>query len=87
MGEEENSRGGKQIKALAARELARYREAEGGAEAEELTGDRKIMLDKLMDQDEEEPEVGENLYRCTSFAKLVLVNSFLVKTPVRCRHS
>ncbi|XP_013870822.1 beta-catenin-like protein 1 isoform X1 [Austrofundulus limnaeus] len=55
-GEEENSRGGKQIKALAARELARYREAEGGAEAEELTGDRKIMLDKLMDQDEEEPE-------------------------------
>ncbi|XP_017266656.1 beta-catenin-like protein 1 [Kryptolebias marmoratus] len=58
-GEEDNSRGGKQMKGLAARELARYREAEGGAdmrETEELTGDRKIILDKLMDQDEEEPE-------------------------------
>lgn len=63
-GEEDNSRGGKQIKGLAAKELARYREAEGGAEmreTEELTGDGKMMLDKLMDEVEEELEVG-NIY-------------------------
>ncbi|XP_037540306.1 beta-catenin-like protein 1 [Nematolebias whitei] len=58
-GEEDNSRGGKQIKGLAAKELARYREAEGGAEmreTEELTGDGKMILDKLMDEVEEELE-------------------------------
>ncbi|XP_022613222.1 beta-catenin-like protein 1 [Seriola lalandi dorsalis] len=62
-GGEEDSRGGKQQKGLGARELARYREVaagiEGGLEmreTEELTGDKKKILEKLMDQDEEEPE-------------------------------
>ncbi|XP_068588644.1 beta-catenin-like protein 1 [Cebidichthys violaceus] len=61
-GGNEDSRGGKQQKGLSARELARYREAagmEGGGEmrdTEELTGDKKRILEKLMDQDEEEPE-------------------------------
>uniref|UniRef100_A0A8C6PFC9 Beta-catenin-like protein 1 n=1 Tax=Nothobranchius furzeri TaxID=105023 RepID=A0A8C6PFC9_NOTFU len=58
-GEDDNSRGGKQLKGLGARELARYREAEGGAEmreTEEITEDRKMILEKLMDQDGEEPE-------------------------------
>uniref|UniRef100_A0A8C4ISS8 Catenin beta like 1 n=1 Tax=Dicentrarchus labrax TaxID=13489 RepID=A0A8C4ISS8_DICLA len=50
-GGDEDSRGGKQ-KGLAARELARYREAA----AAELTADKKKILEKLMDQDEEEPE-------------------------------
>ncbi len=66
-GGEEDSRGGKLQKGLGARELARYREAvgvgiEGGGEmreTEELTGDKKKILEKLMDQDEDEPEVGE----------------------------
>lgn len=70
-GGEEDSRGGKQQKGLGARELARYREAaagvgiDGGGEmrdTEELTGDKKKILEKLMDQDEEEPEVGEIIY-------------------------
>lgn len=56
-GGEEDAKGGKQQKGLSARELARYREAEG--ELDGLTGDKKKILDKLMDQDEEEPEVGE----------------------------
>lgn len=66
-GGEEDSRRGKQQKGLSARELARYREAgaggvgtEGGLEmreTDELTGDKKNILEKLMDQDEEEPEV------------------------------
>ncbi|XP_047464163.1 beta-catenin-like protein 1 [Mugil cephalus] len=61
-GGDEDSRGGKQQKGLSARELARYREAsgmEGGVEmreTEELTGEKKKILEKLMDQDEEEPE-------------------------------
>ncbi|XP_074536687.1 beta-catenin-like protein 1 [Halichoeres trimaculatus] len=64
-GGDEDSRGGKQQKGLSAREMARYREAAAAAgievggemrETEELTGDRKKILDKLMDQDEEEPE-------------------------------
>ncbi|KAF3696565.1 Beta-catenin-like protein 1 Nuclear-associated protein [Channa argus] len=66
-GGEEDSRGGKQQKGLNARELARYREAgaggvgtEGGRvevrETDEMTGDKKMILEKLMDQDEEEPE-------------------------------
>ncbi|XP_031724612.1 beta-catenin-like protein 1 [Anarrhichthys ocellatus] len=61
-GGDEDSRGGKQQKGLSARELARYREAagmEGGGEmrdTEELTGDKKRILEKLMDQDEDEPE-------------------------------
>ena len=65
---EDDSRGGKQQKGLSVRELTRHREAgigmEGGIEmreTEELTGDRKKILEKLMDQDEEEPEVGEIL--------------------------
>ncbi|XP_042265804.1 beta-catenin-like protein 1 [Thunnus maccoyii] len=60
---EDDSRGGKQQKGLSVRELTRHREAgigmEGGIEmreTEELTGDRKKILEKLMDQDEEEPE-------------------------------
>lgn len=68
-GGEEDSRGGKHQKGLGARELARYREAAGIGievggemrETEELTGDKKKILEKLMDQDEEEPEVGEIL--------------------------
>ncbi|TKS77113.1 Beta-catenin-like protein 1 [Collichthys lucidus] len=61
-GGEEDSRGGKQHKGIGARELARYREAAGievggdMGEADELTGDKKKILEKLMDQDEEEPE-------------------------------
>ncbi|KAK9515700.1 hypothetical protein VZT92_026326 [Zoarces viviparus] len=61
-GGDEDSRGGKQQKGLSARELARYREAagmEGGGDmrdTEELTGDKKRILEKLMDQDEDEPE-------------------------------
>ncbi|KAM9342973.1 beta-catenin-like protein 1 isoform 2-T2 [Pholidichthys leucotaenia] len=62
-GGEDDFRGGKQQKGLGAREreLARYREAgvggaEGGVEMEELTEDKKMILEKLMDQDEEEPE-------------------------------
>ncbi|XP_008291945.1 beta-catenin-like protein 1 [Stegastes partitus] len=64
-GAEEDLRGGKQQKGMGARELARYREAAAGVgieagfemrETEELTGDKKKILEKLMDQDEEEPE-------------------------------
>ncbi|XP_041859547.1 beta-catenin-like protein 1 [Melanotaenia boesemani] len=62
-GGEDDSRGGKQQKGLSAREQARYREAGVGLErvaemreTEELTEDKKVILDKLMDQDEEEPE-------------------------------
>uniref|UniRef100_A0A672J4Z9 Catenin, beta like 1 n=1 Tax=Salarias fasciatus TaxID=181472 RepID=A0A672J4Z9_SALFA len=58
-GGEDDSRGGKQQKGLSAREQARYREAAAGlegAEMDEGTGDRKKVLEKLMDQDEEEPE-------------------------------
>lgn len=70
MGGEEDSRGGKHHKGPGARELARYREAAGIGidvgvemrESEDLTGDKKKILEKLMDQDEEEPEVGEFLH-------------------------
>lgn len=62
-GGEEDSRGGKHQKGLGARELARYRETGGGLEGggdmremEDLTGDKKKILEKLMDQDEDEPE-------------------------------
>ncbi|XP_030277563.1 beta-catenin-like protein 1 [Sparus aurata] len=64
-GGEDDSRGGKQQKGLSARELAKYREAAAGMgieiggelrESEEFTGDKKKILEKLMDQDEEEPE-------------------------------
>ncbi|CAJ1055303.1 beta-catenin-like protein 1 [Xyrichtys novacula] len=64
-GGDEDSRGGKQQKGMGAREMARYREAATAAgmefggemrETEELTGDKKKILEKLMDQDEEEPE-------------------------------
>uniref|UniRef100_A0A3Q2QIP9 Beta-catenin-like protein 1 n=1 Tax=Fundulus heteroclitus TaxID=8078 RepID=A0A3Q2QIP9_FUNHE len=62
-GGDDTSRGGKQQKGVGAREAARYREMGGGTEGgvdmketEELTGDKKMILEKLMDQDEEEPE-------------------------------
>ncbi|KAM4562558.1 beta-catenin-like protein 1 [Odontesthes bonariensis] len=56
-GGEDDPRGGKQQKGLGARELARYRESVAEMrETEELTEDKKKILDKLMDQDEEEPE-------------------------------
>ncbi|KAM3617612.1 uncharacterized protein V6R79_008879 [Siganus canaliculatus] len=62
-GGEEEPRGAKQQKGMTARELARYREAAGMGtdvgdvrETEEMTGDRKKILEKLMDQDGEEPE-------------------------------
>lgn len=68
-GGEEDSRRGKQQKGQSVREAARYQEAgpggvgfEGGIEmrdTDELTGDKKNILEKLMDQDEEEPEVGK----------------------------
>ncbi|KAF3860061.1 hypothetical protein F7725_000316 [Dissostichus mawsoni] len=60
-GGDEDSRGGKQHKGLNAREMARYREVgiEGGGEMrdyDDLSQDRKRILEKLMDRDEEEPE-------------------------------
>ncbi|KAI4823631.1 hypothetical protein KUCAC02_012209, partial [Chaenocephalus aceratus] len=60
-GADEDSRGGKQHKGLSAREMARYREAgiEGGGEMrdyDDLSQDRKRILEKLMDRDEDEPE-------------------------------
>ncbi|XP_072223177.1 beta-catenin-like protein 1 [Leuresthes tenuis] len=56
-GGEDDPRGGKQQKGPGARELARYRESVAEMrETEELTEDKKKILDKLMDQDEEEPE-------------------------------
>ncbi|KAM4737279.1 beta-catenin-like protein 1 [Anableps anableps] len=62
-GGDDNSRGGKQQKGVGSREAARYREVGGGIEGgvemkemEEPTGDRKLILEKLMDQDGEEPE-------------------------------
>lgn len=68
-GGEEDSRRGKHQKGLSARELARYRESEAGGEGNdgglemretaESTGDKNIILEKLMDRDEEEPEVGD----------------------------
>ncbi|XP_006785795.1 beta-catenin-like protein 1 [Neolamprologus brichardi] len=75
-GGDEDSRGGKQLKGMSARELARYREvagAEGGAEmreTEELIGDKKIILEKLMDQDAEEPEA--ELVDESSVKKMIL---------------
>ncbi|XP_069383212.1 beta-catenin-like protein 1 [Paralichthys olivaceus] len=72
-GGEEDSRGGKR---QSVRELARYREAaagvgiEGGMEAEELTGDKKKILEKLMDQDEDEPEA--ELVDESSVKKMIL---------------
>lgn len=75
-GGDEDTRGGKHPKGLSARELARLREAVGVAvdavgdfrESEELREDRKKILEKLMDQDEEEPEVSEILHK-RSFIK------------------
>ncbi|KAF6727999.1 Beta-catenin-like protein 1 [Oryzias melastigma] len=62
-GGDDDSRGGKQQKGLSSRELARHREAAAGIESrtepwegDEQTGDKKKILEKLMDQDEEEPE-------------------------------
>lgn len=67
-GGDEDVRGGKHLKGLSARELARYREAAGLAaeagidlrDSDELREDRKKILEKLMDQDEDEPEVSQN---------------------------
>ncbi|XP_034552666.1 beta-catenin-like protein 1 [Notolabrus celidotus] len=64
-GGDEDSRGGKQQRGLSARDMARYREAAAAAgieigadmrDTEELSGDKRKILEKLMDQDEEEPE-------------------------------
>uniref|UniRef100_A0A3P9K4Y8 Catenin, beta like 1 n=1 Tax=Oryzias latipes TaxID=8090 RepID=A0A3P9K4Y8_ORYLA len=62
-GGDDDSRGGKQQKGLGSRDPARHREAGAGSEGraepgdgEEQTGDKKRILEKLMDQDEEEPE-------------------------------
>lgn len=59
---DENVRGGKHLKGLSARELARsWEAAEAGIdlrESDELREDRKKILEKLMDQDEDEPEVS-----------------------------
>ncbi|MEQ2233841.1 hypothetical protein ILYODFUR_025927 [Ilyodon furcidens] len=62
-GGDDSSRAGKQQKGVGAREAARYRDMGGGIdggvemkEMEEPTGDKKLILEKLMDQDEEEPE-------------------------------
>lgn len=50
-------------------------------EADELTGDKKKILEKLMDQDEEEPEVCTVIYMiiteflfflCHVYSKLIL---------------
>lgn len=70
-GGDDDTRSGKHPKGLSARELARLREAVGVAvdavgdfrESEELREDRKKILEKLMDQDEEEPEVSEILHK------------------------
>lgn len=88
-GEEDNSRGGKHIKGLAAKELARYREAEGGAEmreTEELTGDRKMILDKLMDEVEEEPEVGKLSTVFTIFIQNLYLKMLLPKITSGAKH-
>ncbi|XP_061591064.1 beta-catenin-like protein 1 [Cololabis saira] len=74
-GREENSRGGKHQKGLSSRELARLREAalEGrvdARDAEDLTGDKKMVLEKLMDQDGEEPEA--ELVDESSVKKMIL---------------
>lgn len=69
--------------------MARYREAAAGAgfevggemrEAEELPGDKKKILEKLMDQDEEEPEVGEIMFIIVTFVFLQSV-MFIQKCP------
>lgn len=68
-GGDEDVRGAKHLKGLSARDLARYREAAGLAaeagidlrESDELREDRKKILEKLMDQDEDEPEVSSIL--------------------------
>lgn len=60
-GGDEESRGVKHQKG----HNARYREASMGVEVrgetrenEEMNGEKKMILEKLLDQDEEEPEVG-----------------------------
>lgn len=87
-GGEEDSRKGKHQKGLSARELARYREAEAGGagteaglemrETVELTGDKKMILEKLMDQDEDEPEVGE----CFSVTVMITEWIFMSLTDI-----
>ncbi|XP_035015060.1 beta-catenin-like protein 1 [Hippoglossus stenolepis] len=72
----EDSRGGKQQKGQSVRELARYRDVatgggiEAGMDSEELTGDKKKILEKLMDQDEDEPEA--ELVDESSVKKMIL---------------
>ena len=93
---EDDSRGGKHQKGLSARELARYREVVGSEgemrDNDELTGDKKKILEKLMDQDEEEPEVSEMwLSVAISLANLCFhtdqtrLEAFHVKDDVLCQ--
>lgn len=68
-GGDDDVRGGKHLKGLSARDLARYREMAGLAaeagidlrESDEMREDRKKILEKLMDQDEDDPEVSSFL--------------------------
>lgn len=65
-GGDEDPRGVKQMKGQGSRESSRYRDVvagiggEGGIENRDNNEleDKKKILDKLMDEDEEEPEVG-----------------------------
>ncbi|XP_053281158.1 beta-catenin-like protein 1 [Pleuronectes platessa] len=72
----DDSRGGKQQKGQSVRDSARYREVttgggiEAGMDANELTGDRKKILEKLMDRDEDEPEA--ELVDESSVKKMIL---------------
>lgn len=92
-GGDEDARGGKHPKGLSARELARLREAVGVAvdaggdfrESEELREDRKKILEKLMDQDEEEPEVSETRHK-RSFIKYKLSCPHMCKQSIKVQH-
>lgn len=72
--------------------MARYRELaaaggnDGGAEmrdAEELTGDKKKILDKLMDQDEEEPEVRGIIWELQKDCDIILLIFLKLKMKSR----
>lgn len=73
---------------------ARYREAasmgiEAGGEMrenEEMNGEKKMILEKLLDRDEEEPEVGGNKTFCTKAPCLFKIsNLFLFSSVLRYR--
>lgn len=65
---------------------ARYREAAsmgtevGGEirENEEMNGEKKMILEKLLDQDEEEPEVGEEKKKNSSQSFLFIQNKSFI---------